>query len=389
MKILMVSLTFPPFKDGVSEACASAVEAFVSRGWSVDVLTSPCGERNGVEGWKGAKLIEYGEVRSGVLSISGLQCDTVDFFAAGSWDVVIFQAYDPMLYRLLDQAREFDFKTILVSHGFPGLVRYPSKRFPWGYPTMFRHLLRGIRMLFWIRRIDRVVYLSEHADLRGFYDHWLAKIARHPGRCVIPNGVESSLRPTDGDGFRTRHGIESAELLFVCVANYSPRKDQAFAARAFRKAAIPRSRLVFIGSKLNEHAERFIEADHATTPEEERSLILWLEKLERDETLNAFAAADVFVLSALHEAQPISLLEAMREGCPWIARRSGCIHEMEGGICVNSVASMAVAMRELADNASERKRLGDKGVDAVTTRYSLRAYREAYVRMVEELAEPA
>jgi len=241
----------------------------------------------------------------------------------------------------------------------------------------------------WIHRMDRVVYLSERADFDGFFDHWIAKVVGYRGRRVIPNGVDPDRRGGTPEGFREKHGIAPRQTMFLCVANYSRRKDQGFAARAFRAAGLPDAVMVFIGSEFNADARRFMAEDDALALERKPGRVLWLEGVGSEATLDAFAACDVFVLSADHEAQPIVLLEAMREGKPWIAREAGCIPELPGGLCVKTERAMAGQMARLAREPEIRTKLGAEGRAAVETRYNHDRYMKAYGDLVAELCDVA
>jgi hypothetical protein len=59
MKILIASFTFPPNKDGVSEAAAVMTEGFLRRGWEVDVATLPVRPARQVMEWRGAMIHEF------------------------------------------------------------------------------------------------------------------------------------------------------------------------------------------------------------------------------------------------------------------------------------------------------------------------------------------
>jgi glycosyltransferase involved in cell wall biosynthesis len=132
-------------------------------------------------------------------------------------------------------------------------------------------------MLAWIRKIDRCVFLSPHADLLAFYDHWLAKRARHPGITIIPNGVDLPDNQPSFSTFRRKHGIPAKAIFFLCVANYCTRKDQGYAVRAFRHAAIPNSHLVFIGSEFNESSNFFQQQDAKIAASSPPGTVHWLD----------------------------------------------------------------------------------------------------------------
>jgi glycosyltransferase involved in cell wall biosynthesis len=386
MKILIASFTFPPNKDGVSEACATLGMGFVAKGWEVAATAAPTEPARSSLNWQGVAIHE--------ISISGTgspqrpyQGDVAAYrklVKDGGWDVILFQTASWPLMVVLDLLPTLRARCVMVSHGYAPLQWVRMNRFPWGIPAWLWNVYQSMKMPFWLKHIDRAVFLSERADLHGFYDHFLAKLAHHPGRRVIPNGVDPEDRGKDPAGFRARHGIATDALMFVCVANYSRRKDQGYAARAFRQAKIPGSVLVFIGSDFNECSAAFQAEDGPWTRQPRGERILWLEKQDRPATLDAVAAADIFVLSANHEAQPIALLEAMREAKPWIARKAGCIPEMPGGICTTSEHQMTLAMRGLAAAPARRSALGQLGAEAVTHLYNRKAYQEAYCQIIEE-----
>jgi glycosyltransferase involved in cell wall biosynthesis len=368
-------------------------KGFLERGWKVTVLTLATNTvRDGLD-WEGAELVEFGYGgtfhRPLVIMGKGWDGDYAAFLLSREWDVVIFHAYEAVLMAALPILGQVSGSKIIVSHGYGALIWDRNPRFPYGLVSVGRRFLRSLAMIGWMRRFDRIVYLSEQADFRGFYDHLIAKAIGYKGRRVIPNGIDPDRRGIPASGFREKHGIPAGAFLLLCVANYSPRKDQGYACRAFRKAAIPGSVLVFIGSDFNQFSRGFQERDFVASDPSAPGKVIWLEKQDRQSTLDAFAACDTFILSANHEAQPISLLEAMRESKPWIARKAGCIHLMEGGICVKSEVRMAAAIQRLAEDVELRERLGKEGSSAVATSYNRDAYIAAYQNLVEELVAPA
>lgn len=371
----------------MAEAASAGALAFIERGWKVEVATEPVFPGRTNLFWNGAHIHEF--------SISGSPyfrhpyCGQIqeyqNFLASGDWDVVIFHAYLwPILLAVpvLDSIRA---KKVLVSHGYAALRWTPVAKFPFGLSIWVNSFGQSLKMLSWVHKIDRWVFLSQKSDLHGFYDHWLAEKISHPGITVIPNGVSIPDSSRKMGTFRSAHGIPSGASLFLCVANYSRRKDQGYAVHAFRRAAIPGSHLVFIGSEFNESSAQFQAEDVKIASAFPPGKIHWLQNVSREETLAALADCDVFILSANHEGQPIVLLEAMAYKKPWIARKAGCIEELPGGLCVSTVQKMAEAMRKLSVNHQERARLGVEGAMAVQRQFSRQEYNQSYCQMVEEL----
>ena len=387
MKILIASFSFPPNKDGVSEAASIMALGFLAQGWEVEVATSPTSPARGNQVWHEIFIHEFAIKKDwrSKCSHSGEVDDYREFLKHGDWDVVIFHAYLYYLYASLDILEKIPAKKILVSHGFAALQWIKNKSFPWGLATWLRSVCQALRMLTWIHKIDRTVYLSEKADLKGFFDHWIAKAIHYQGRRVIPNGVDPKLRGINPASFREEHGISDKQIVFLCVANYSRRKDQGYAARSFRVAAISDAVMIFIGSEFNNDSVRFMEEDDRLPYREKSGRIIWLEKIDRARTLDAIAACNVFVISSDHEAQPIALLEAMRESKPWIARDSGCISEMPGGVCVCTEEALAQQMVRLAAHPELRAKLGIQGREAVEKKYNRQHYIDSYCKLVSEV----
>lgn len=389
MKILISAFSFPPYKDGVSEAAAVMAEGFLQRGWELDVATSPVKPARHSKNWRGANIHEFDIPGSGNKK-HPFSCDVAkyrDFLEKGDWDVIIFHAYGWPVMVAVDIMERINSKKILVSHGYAALQWLRASKFPWGLAVWAWSVLEALKMVIWVRDIDHTVYLSKRADFRGFFDHLLTKATGYKGRRVIPNGIDAELCGNNPEAFRQQHGISPDQFLFICVANYSRRKDQGFAARAFRLAKIPNAVMLFIGSEFNSESERFIKEDESLPESDRVGTILWLAAQSREETLNAFAACDSFVLSADHEAQPIAILEAMRESKPWIARDAGCIADMPGGICIKTEKQMALAMKNLMADSEKARNLGMIGKQAIANHYNRSSYVKSYCSLVSELYE--
>jgi glycosyltransferase involved in cell wall biosynthesis len=361
--------------------------AFLGRGWQVDVATEPTSPSRASRNWQGARVNEFIVSGSSYFRrpYHGQISEYLTFLQSGQWDVIIFQGYSWPLYLAAPHLAKIPGKKVLVSHGYAALLWTPVSVFPFGLLVWAHSIWMSLRMLTWIRKIDRWVFLSAQKDLHGFYDHWLADKISHPGITVIPNGVAFPDPSPKANFFRSAHGIPPRTPFFLCVANYSRRKDQGYAVRAFRQAAIPGSHLVFIGSEFNDSSARFQKEDDRTARSSPPGTIHWLQNLSREETLAALAESDVVVLSANHEGQPIVLLEAMAYKKPWIARKAGCIEELPGGLCVSTVQKMAEAMRKMSVNHQERACLGVEGAMAVQRQFSRQEYSQSYCQMVEKL----
>jgi glycosyltransferase involved in cell wall biosynthesis len=386
MKVLIATFSFPPEKDGVAMASAACAQIFCRKGWSVEVATFRLVTARSLADWQGICGHEF--AISGTLhfrdSYRGPLDSYREFLLSDQWDVIIFQGYSWPLDLAVPLLDRISAKKVLVSHGYGALLWAPVPKFPFGLGALALSVLRSLRMLRCINKIDRWVFLSPRTDLCSYYDHWLARKVHHTGVRVIPNGLNPTQRGV-GSRFRQAFGIPADVLVFLCVGYFSRGKNQKMALQAYRQAALPNSRLVFIAPECNAWMERCQEADLAYPSPAANSGVLWLTKLSREMTLDSFAASDIYLSSSLGETQPISILEAMRECKPWIALRAGCISEFPGGLCVSSFREMVLAIRRLGTGPEESKNLGQSGRQAVETKYSMDRFDNAYCQLVEEL----
>ena len=151
---------------------------------------------------------------------------------------------------------------------------------------------------------------------------------RHPDKRVVflPNGVDSArFGRGDGARFRERSGLSPDERVILTVGRIDPQKNQLLAVEALA-ALLERDaawRLVLIGHVTNDAYRDRIKAAVA-----ERGLeahVTLIEGLDPagDELVDAYHAADVFLLPSVHEPFGIVILEAWAAGRPVVASRVG------------------------------------------------------------------
>jgi glycosyltransferase involved in cell wall biosynthesis len=385
---LLATFTFPPDLNGVARASADWAGALLAGGWKVEIATGPSLQKRRELIWHGCRVHEF-RLQDAVVQPQRHQSQIETyrkFLAEGSWDVIVFQGYLWPLMLALPLLPRIRARKVLVSHGNAALRWFPMRRFPYGLGQWSRSVLGALRTLSWSRHVDRWVFLSSQRDLDAYFDHTLAGLQRHPGVRIIPNPVAEPEPNVERGAFRRKHGILPGALVFLSVGYYSRGKDQGFSVRAFHRAAIPGSVLVFIGTEFNEWSERFQGVDDKIPAERKAGRVIWLEKLTRNETLEAFADCDVFVLSSCLETQPIAILEAMVRRKPWVARSAGCVASLDGGLCVQSVFAMAHAMALLATDPDLRRRLGEAGQRAASVKHDPGSFRQSVLSLVDELS---
>ena len=391
MKILITTFTYPPNADGCAEAAAVLARGMASLGHDVTVATEFHPDRK--ENFPGAnprieqfKLSGSANWRIGVQGGSSERAAYQNFLRAFSGDLIVFENWDSWPTHLAEPLlKNLKPKKILVSHGYVPHIWSIHPKFPWGISYWLGGWPLFLRTPFLMRRFDQLVFLSARQDWGRFLDHRIARLTGFKKFSVIPNGAFA--REFD-DGalpdFRKEFGLGDG-LVFLCVANYSERKNQKMAVAAFRRARLKDATLAFIGSAFNHYSEQVRQLDLNLQKEFPAGRVLLLEKLSRAQSCAAYKAADIFLLSAVAETQPIVLLEAMASGTPWISTNTGCVEELPGGIVVESEKEMTEKMNALALDPDLRWQLAEDGRAACRKTYDWEKVAAAYERLFKNL----
>jgi glycosyltransferase involved in cell wall biosynthesis len=115
---------------------------------------------------------------------------------------------------------------------------------------------------------------------------------------------------------------------------------------------------------------------------------------DRRDVADLLAAADIFVLSSVHEGQPLSIVEAMAAGLPVVATAVGGVPELvvngETGLLVpkRKADELAAALARLVHDPALRRRLGEAGRARAEALFDLPSFRRAHVDLYRrELAK--
>ncbi len=169
----------------------------------------------------------------------------------------------------------------------------------------------------------------------------------------IPNAV--SICPPYGD-FRQEQGIARDEFLILHVANLYRVKNHL--ALMEELSSLPKPwRLVMIGHPWGdpEAAEQFLR-ELPNHPD-----VLYIPGLPKEKISAAMEAADVLLLASLGEGSPVTILEAMAHGKPWIATPTcGAVHDNAGGI-ISPLPEFRKNLALLYHNPEIRRQLGMLG----------------------------
>lgn len=188
---------------------------------------------------------------------------------------------------------------------------------------------------------------------------------------VVDNGITEPLRPAK-PSLRSTHGIPSDAVVFICVANMTPKKNHAMLIQAFDCAADRCEqdiRLVLVGQDATEGGALRAQAQSLKNS---AAIVFWG---QHPCATDLMYEADVFVLASNHEGLPISLLEAMSVGLPSIVTCAGGMRAVVGDNCgvaidIGARDQLTDAVVSLAGDRDARCAMGGQAKRRIAQSYS-------------------
>jgi glycosyltransferase involved in cell wall biosynthesis len=153
---------------------------------------------------------------------------------------------------------------------------------------------------------------------------------RLPRKRVIhlPNGVDPErFRQGDGAAFKRAHGVPLQARVVLTVGRLDPQKDQSLAIRAFGALAArhPDLHLVLLGHVTDDAYAEGLRRQVLELGLGPRVTIVPGLPAQGSGVVDAYHAADLFLLPSRHEPFGIAILEAWAAGLPVVASRVGGI----------------------------------------------------------------
>ncbi len=203
----------------------------------------------------------------------------------------------------------------------------------------------------------------------------------HDRVAYLPNGVDcAKFARGDGAAFRARQGIPAGAFLVLNVSRIDAQKNQRLLLEAFAKcrAQGPEAFLVVIGPETQPAYAAALRAFVAANGL--AGCVKLLPGLRHDDSnlVDAYHAADVFVLPSMHEPFGIVVLEAWSAGRAVIASRVGglqtLVRDGETGRFVepgspDAADELAAGLRQFAADPALRRQLAEAGRAEARLRY--------------------
>lgn len=363
MNILFTVATYYPKKDGVAVVTTYLAEGLVKKGFNVSVITSDQGSLESEEIINGVKVIrvklysKYGlyfgrkKEYKNLIDKMATKCDVlinVNTQQAFT-DLIINNLKNYKCKKILYLHSIFDFRFHTVD--FLSINSFFVKIIKW-FRWKIHYLVNGRKY----KNYDQVIQLHEK-DIGTTYFKKKFNIES----IVIENAADDAFfDKKKNDKFHKPY-----DRYIINVSNYNKRKNQKLAIDEFLKSKIDkRIGLVLIGSKKNnyyDYLEKYIEKKKKKLNiNRDDKPILMLYDIERNKIPSYVSNSYLYLMTSTWEAFPISLVESMACGIPFISTDVGIVKYLFGGI-VSKKNDLHYWIEKLFDNKDVRDDIGRIG----------------------------
>ena len=334
MKILHTVESYFPLKNGMAEVVRQISENLVEFGHDVYVATSYCENRDFSE-FNGVHIVHFKISGNSVNGIIGCQNEYINYINDNKFDIVTNFA-----------AQQWATDICLLN-----LDIIKAKKFfvPTGFSSLYDPLYKNyyIDILNYVNKYDKVVFLSEnYRDINFLKDKGFENYV------VIPNGAsKKEFEKNYNFNLRSYLGIENKLKVILHVGSYTEIKGHTEALEIFLKLNDKNNVLVFVGENFFHdlgikfsskfYWARYLSFKRALRPWYWKNLIynlkikisglqgnLFLIKLSRNQLIQAYKQADIFLFPSNLECSPVVLFESMASNTPFLSSDVGNASEI-------------------------------------------------------------
>ena len=314
LKILHLVQDYPPSVGGMAEVARQLSERLVMMGHEVTVATGAHPLRHG-DTHNGVRVVSFALTGNAVTGYSGDTADYEQFLRSGNFDVVTcFAAQQWASDLALPILSDIKGKKVFVPTGF-SYVHHPA------YAQYYEN------MKAWMKQFDANVFLStDYRDVQFARANGVTKAQ------LIPNAAaeEEFDKPLSTD-LRKNLGIKPDAFLILHVGSLTGAKGQPEAIEIFLRAKVPRGVLLLTGhnnaklKKLMSFHPRFLPMKLQALLKGKKIIVA---ELNREETVDAYKSANLFLFPSNIECSPIVLFECMAAGLPFLSSHVGNAEEI-------------------------------------------------------------
>lgn len=364
MNIIIITWSYWPNKDGVQMVTQYQAEELVKLGHNVTVLTRKTDENslgkeinNGVNIYrflyKSKMKHEYGEkkeLQEKVLELS----QSSDVIMTVCVQCFAFTWISPILEQI-------KCRKVLMMHGMR------EEHLNWKKIHDKNHLIKELILTFYwkiffkfqwnkIMKFDACCHLFKN-DIS--YNYFCGHGFKN--NYVLQNCCEEEfyMECEEENINKIRKKYDIREPFFILVANYGENKNQIEAIREFYKIKDKKFMLVCIGTKKNQYYEEVCKVNEKLSAEyHDRIKVKILEGISREDTRLLIRASYSSLLVSKNEYFPITIVESMAAGKPFISSEVGVVPMLPGGNIYHNTKELNYWLNYYIENPEYVKEMG-------------------------------
>ncbi len=335
-KILITCTHFWPSRGGVESISEDLGHNFVKLGYQVDIATLARKDRTSIH-YKGMNIISLDPASHLGENIPKWSIELRNLILSGNYNACILLA-DPLNHIIWSLYKaKIPAKTRVIIQPIINKEGYEQ----WAKNDKFRKNLSSI-----LKKAN-IISISKNGIETQYLKEESIPFSYVPNACTPVN---------HSNNLRHKNNIHDNAILILHVANLWPVKNHLAILEEFRN--MPDNWILLMIGYPSADSEYVLKVKSEI---EKTKNIIYIPGLSKEEISGAMDAADFVILASIAESSPVTIIEAMSHGKPWIATPScGSINENVGGI-VTSLDKFKSAIKFLLDNADKRKALGILG----------------------------
>lgn len=362
MKILFTVNTYEPNRDGVQFVTKYLAEGLVTKGYSVDLITSYFPERTKIreENIHGVHVIRwdsythhtihYGD-KKGYLNKVLSSANTYDCIINVSTQTALTDWIMPVIDKV-------NTAKILYIHSI-WTFKYCKEDFK-SIKLLGKKIWANIKWRMYYKRWGKSFKKYENVVQlhKKDYSYKFFKERYGIDSIIIENAAENQFFD-----FEIDENIKLPKRYFINVSNYMDGKNQMKILQDFLEADIELDvELILIGSVKNQYYDKLI--DYYETYCNNRSVrkrVQLLFNIPRNSIYTYVKCASAYIMASKREAFPISIIESMASGVPWISSDVGIIRYLPGGKIYDSKHTLKFWMSRFISDPELANSLGMEG----------------------------
>lgn len=366
MKILISTYTYFPSLDGVSHVTQYIAEGLAKKNWDITVITTKKKNTKKFEVIRGVKIYRKKFYTKNTFHF-GKKNEYLNFIDTFSKKKFIFinvglqVLFTDWTFKYLDNKK---FYSILYLHGIYS-ASFNKNDF-YSFKNLISKIFRNLKWFFYLwlnKRFIQSYNLHIHLHSKDPSINLLKNLgSKH--KLILENAVDPIF-------FKLKKQNHK-KFTFISINSFNHRKNQISILKSYINANIKNSLLILIGNDGREYYKLLLKEKKKIQDKSISRNIKIFYNLSRNETIEFLRKSDVFIMASAWEAYPISILECLAMGIPFISTRVGILPYLPGGIIAKNEKKMSHIMTKFFTNKNLIKKLSSEGRNFARKKFNVR-----------------